>query len=112
MIALEQIKAFLADLARPFTLYAMGFSGAWATVVIADKVSDGNDGAFVLGAIGLTVTGLYAGKVIENYRIAAAQAAVETERAKSTPPPAEALKPAADDGEIPPDPTMYGGPRA
>lgn len=99
------VKAFIADLARPFTLYAMGFSGAWATVVISRKVTDGNDGAFVLGAIGLTVTALYAGKVVETFRVAASNAEVEKVRAKATPPPTEALKPPED------DPTMFGGPR-
>lgn len=97
------VKTFIADLARPFTLYAMGFSGAWATVVISRQVEDGTDGALVLGAIGLTVTALYAGKVIENYRVAASNAEVEKVRAQGNPPPAEALKPATDDGELPPD---------
>lgn len=103
---MSAIKDFIADLARPFTLYAMGFSGAWATVVISRKVADGNDGALVLAAIGLTVTALYAGKVIETFRVAASNAEVEKERAKASPPPAEALKPAeaapAPEPEVPP----------
>jgi hypothetical protein len=107
------IKTFIADLARPFAIYATAASAAWATVVIAYKVTDGNDGAWALGAIGLTLSAIYAGKVIENYRTAASNAEVEKERAKASPPPAEALKPAAiPDEPAAEDPTLYGGPRA
>lgn len=90
----DQFKIIVSDLARPFTLYAMGFSGAWATVVIAAKVSDGNDGAWVLGAIGATVSALYAGKALEVANVAKHTSEVEKERAKASPPPAEALAPA------------------
>lgn len=102
----DQAKAWFADLARPFTLYAMGFSGAWATVVIAAKVTDGNDGAWVLGAIGATVSALYAGKALEVANVAKHASQVEVERAKASPPPAAALAaapPTTDDGELPPD---------
>lgn len=100
---MADFKTLIADLARPFTLYAMGFSAAWATVVVSFKVDNGNDGALVLGAIGLTLTGLYAGKVIENFRISASNAEVEKVRAQAMPPPAQALKPATDEGELPAD---------
>jgi Na+/glutamate symporter len=101
---MDRVKDLIADLARPFTLYAMGFSGAWATVIISRKVDDGNDGALVLAAIGLTVSALYAGKVIETYKVAASNAEVEKERAKGSPPPDRALQPATGgDGELPPD---------
>jgi len=104
-----EIKTFIADLARPFTLYAMGFSGAWATVIISGKVKGGDDGYLVLGAIGLTVSALYAGKALELANISKHTAEVEKVRAQASPPPADALKPAeaaqpveADDGELPP----------
>ena len=117
-----QVKDWIADLARPFAIYATAFSAAWATIVIAYKVNDGNDGAWALGAIGLTLSAIYAGKVIENYRVAQSSAEVEKARAVVTPPPGTATVTAApdvkveakvtevDDGE--PDPAMYGGPRA
>lgn len=99
---MTDIKSFLADLARPFTLYAMGFSGAWATVVIAAKVQDGNDGWGVLAAIGATVSALYAGKALEIANVSKHNAQVEVERAKASPPPEVALAPApTDDGELP-----------
>jgi hypothetical protein len=97
------VKEFIADLARPFALYAMGFSSAWATVVIARKVEGGGDGALVLGAIGVTLVGIYAGKAIEETRKSGHNAEVEKVRAaQSSPPPAQALAP-ADGGELPPD---------
>lgn len=97
------MKAFIADLARPFAIYATAVANGWASVVIAYKVTGSEGGALVLGATGLTLTGLYAGKVIENYRTAASNAEVEKVRAQASPPPAEALKPATDDGELPPE---------
>jgi hypothetical protein len=95
-------KDIIADLARPFAIYATAFSAAWATVVIAYKVKDGNDGAWALGAIGLTLSAIYAGKVIENFRMAASNAEVEKVRAQASPQPAEALKqpPPADERSL------------
>lgn len=99
----DWIVTKVADLARPFTLYAMGFSGAYATVVIAAKVTDGNDGWGVLAAIGATVSALYAGKALEVANVSKHTAQVEVERAKASPPPEKALAPAtAGDGELPP----------
>lgn len=109
---LDLIKAFVADLARPFTLYAMGFSGAWATIVVSAKASNGNDGAWVLGAIGATVSALYAGKALEVANVSKHAAEVEKVRATASPPPDTALQPAAPSApEADDDPTMFGGPR-
>lgn len=85
---LDAAKVFIADLARPFALYAMGLSSAWATVVISKKVEDGSDGALVVGAIGITLAAIYAGKAIEETRKSGHSAEVEKVRAQ-TPPPAE-----------------------
>lgn len=103
-MTLDAAKVFIADLARPFALYAMGLSSAWATVVISKKVEDGSDGALVVGAIGITLAAIYAGKAIEETRKSGHSAEVEKTKAQagaSTPPEISE-----------PDPTMYGGPRA
>lgn len=99
-----------ADLARPTTLYAMAGSAAWATIETVKHVTNGLDGAAVLGAIGVTLSALYAGRALENASISKHTAQVEVERAKATPPPTTALAPATEpeSGE---DPAMYGGPR-
>lgn len=90
---LDRIKTTIADLARPFAIYATAVANGWASVVIAYKVAGSEGGALVLSATGLTLTGLYAGKVIENYRTAASNAEVEKVRAQASSPSAAALKP-------------------
>jgi hypothetical protein len=92
MSRLEPIKSFIADLARPFAIYAASVSGLLATVVVAQKVTTAEGGALVLGAIGLTWTSLYAGKAIEETRKSGHAAEVEKVRAQASPPSAEALK--------------------
>lgn len=111
----DAVKAFIADLARPFAIYAASGSGAWATVVIADKVTTAEGGALVLGVLAGWGTALYAGKAFENTRIAGQNAEVEKEKARSTPPPGTAQITAAadvdvtvrdataDPGELPPE---------
>lgn len=108
-MTIEQFKGLLADLARPFSIYAAAASGGYATVVIAHKVTTAEGGALVLGVLAGWGTALYAGKVYEKAAESRHAAEVEKVRAaQSSPPPAEALKPAApeppaDDGELPPD---------
>lgn len=118
---LERAKIFLADLARPFSIYAASVSGAWATIVIAGKVTTAEGGALVLGVLAGWGTALYAGKAIENTRLSGHAADVEKARVSATPPAGTAVITAAPDvdvtvrdaagGDAEPDPTMYGGPR-
>lgn len=98
-------KAAMADLARPFALYSVGASTGVAIVRLAWVGDDLSNGAVFIGAAlgGLGV--LYGAKAWENAKVGGQAAEVEKERAKATPPPAEALKPAStdsDDGELPP----------
>ncbi len=96
----DAVKAFIADLARPFSIYAASISGAWATIVIAGKVTSAEGGALVLGVLATWGTALYAGKAIENTRIAGHTADVEKEKARSTPPPGTAQITAAADVDV------------
>ena len=57
--ASERIKAFIGDIARPFAIISTSFAAAWATIVIASKVENGNDGAIFAGAYFLGVASLY-----------------------------------------------------
>lgn len=105
-MTLTETKAFIADLARPFAVYAASVSGAWATVEIAAKVTTAEGGALVLGVLAGWGTALYAGKAYENTRISAHSAEVEKVRAQASPPPEKALEPATppeDDGTLPPE---------
>src|SRR5690606_15953692 len=48
---LERIKSFIGDLARPFAIIATSFAASWATIVIAYRVENGNDGAIFIGGV-------------------------------------------------------------
>jgi len=102
----DQIKSWIADLARPFSIYAASGSGAYATFVIAQKVTTAEGGALVLGVLAGWGTALYAGKVYETQKLGGQNAEIEKIRAQANPPPAQALAPASavvDDGELPLD---------
>lgn len=80
MTRAEIIKGFIADLARPFSIYAAALSGAWATVVVASKVTTAEGGAIVLGVLAGWGTALYAGKAFETTQIAKQSANVEVSK--------------------------------
>lgn len=61
----EMVKAFIGDLARPFAIISTSFAASWATIVIAGKVENGNDGAIFAGAYFLGVGTLFLGKAVE-----------------------------------------------
>lgn len=93
----DKAKEWIADLARPFSIYAAAASGGYATMVIAHKVTTAEGGALVLGVLAGWGTALYAGKVYE--RAAESRHAAEVEKVRAqqgSPPPAEALKPAVE----------------
>lgn len=117
MTRIEAVKGLIADLARPATFYAAAISGGYAvfqiSTAVAQAVSEGKGSlegaAIVLGTILTGVAGIYGLKAVEETRKSGHSAEVEKERAKASPPPAEALKAAvpdapetADDGELPP----------
>lgn len=91
---MADVKDWIADLARPFSIYAASLSGAWATVVVAQKVTTAEGGAMVLAVLAGWGTALYAGKVYEVASANRQSAEVEKIRAQQTPPPAVALAPA------------------
>lgn len=102
MSRLDQIKAVVADLARPFAIISTSFAASFATVNISLRVTGGESGAIFLTAVYAGVGALYVGKAFENTRIAGHNAEVEKVRAQANPPPAQALGP-ADGGELPAD---------
>ena len=64
------VKAFIGDLARPFAIYVSSLSASIATIIVANKVEDGNDGAIALGAVGVLVLGIYTAKAWEVAKVA------------------------------------------
>lgn len=99
----DTAKIWIADLARPFSIYAASASGAYATYVIAQKVTTAEGGALVLTVLAGWGTALYAGKVYETQKLGGQNAEVEKIRAQASPPPATALQaaPVADEPPAP-----------
>jgi hypothetical protein len=71
------IRAFIGDIARPFAMISTSFAAAWATIVIASKVENGNDGAIFAGAYFLGVASLYGAKAVETINAARARRDVD-----------------------------------
>lgn len=67
-----RIADFLGAVARPFAIVWTALCGGIAFVITALKTNDGNDGAVLVGAIGLIVTGIYLGKAWEVVKVAQA----------------------------------------
>lgn len=80
---LERIKSFIGDLARPFAIIATSFAASWATIVIAYRVENGNDGAVFIGGVFVGVGALYIGKAWEVAKAGKQTAEVEIAKAKT-----------------------------
>ncbi len=80
---LERIKGFIGDLARPFAIIATSFAASWATIVIAYRVENGNDGAIFIGGVFAGVGALYIGKAWELAKTSKQNAEVEIAKAKT-----------------------------
>lgn len=75
------VKAFIADLARPFAIYASGLGTAVATVIGTMKCQNDTEASLVIGAAGLILNGMYAVKEWGTTK----QRVAETNAAASTP---------------------------
>jgi hypothetical protein len=73
----EMVKVFIGDLARPFAIIATSYAASHATIVIASKVENGNDGAIFAGAYFLGLGTLYLGKAVEAINTARARRDVD-----------------------------------
>lgn len=73
-MTLDQFKSLVGDLARPFSIIASSFAASWATVVVAYRVNDGNDGALFIGAVFAGVGALYGFKAVETWKTQAKSA--------------------------------------
>lgn len=62
---LDRIARFIGEIARPFAIMSTAYAASHATVVIASKVENGNDGAIFAGAYFLGVGTLFLGKAAE-----------------------------------------------
>lgn len=62
---MTRVSEFIGHIARPFAIIATSFAAAWASVVAAYRIENGNDGAILLGAVFAGVGALYIGKAWE-----------------------------------------------
>ena len=67
-MTLEQFKSLVGDLARPFAIISTSLAASVAIIIVALRVSDGNDGAAFMGAVGLMVGGIYGFKAVETWK--------------------------------------------
>jgi len=79
---LDQWVAAFGNAARPFAIYATSAGSAIATVIVALRVQNGNDGAIFLAAVGGLVGAIYGFKSWENNKAKAAE--VEITKATGT----------------------------
>ena len=80
-MTLDQFKALIGDLHRPFAVIVASAAGAVATVVVAFKVDGFEGAALFIGAVWGGVAGLYWGRAWENARSRRAEADVDIARA-------------------------------
>lgn len=72
-----KFATFIGEVARPFAIIWSSLTGGVAAIIMATRVEDGNDGAILMGAIGLVVTGVYGFKAVETWKAKQAQADVK-----------------------------------
>lgn len=65
---LERAAAFIGDIARPISLALLSAAASIATVVIATKVKDGDDGAFFIAAVFAGLSAIFIGKAVEVFK--------------------------------------------
>lgn len=95
---MTDLRQIIADLARPFSIIATSLSAAVVPVIVVWRTTpdrlDLSAAAILVGALYAGVAGLYWGRAWENQKVSGHTAEVEKERAKASPPPPEALRPA------------------
>ena len=81
---LEQIKAFVGDLARPFAIISTSLAASIATVAIALRVKTFGEGALYIGAVFAGVGALYGARAWEKVQDGKRSAEVEIAKAAPT----------------------------
>lgn len=106
---MSAVKAFIADLARPYTFYSIATATAVAIVKMAWEITDGYQAAALAGVSLAGASAIYIGKAMEVTRTSAHAAELEKVKAQAAPQPVAEPQQPSDDAQ---DPTMYGGVRA
>ncbi len=96
MSMLAACQGFIGEIARPLAVLATSTAAAIATVEIAGRVRDGNDGALFIGAVFTGLAVIYGAKSVEVFKKHQASAEVEKARGSATAP-------GGDDATLAPD---------
>lgn len=65
----DKVKAFVADLARPYAIYMVS-TATGVAIVRGAWIVTGPEAAVYIGAVGIVILGLYGAKVYENSKVA------------------------------------------
>lgn len=66
-MTLDRLAWFVGQLARPTAIVTTSTAASIATVIIALRVQDGNDGFVFIGGVFAGVSALYLGKAAEEF---------------------------------------------
>ena len=64
----DRLAEFIGKVARPSAIIVTASAAAWATIIIAHKVTDGDDGFLFIGGVFTGVAALYIGRAVESFR--------------------------------------------
>lgn len=102
---LETLAHFIGEIARPFAIMTTAYAAAHATILIAGKVENGNDGAIFAGAYFLGVGTLFLGKAAEIISAGRHRRDVDVAQATGTSPTPQDVRVVNDPEEaVPVDP--------
>lgn len=105
-MTLDRISWFIGQIARPVGIMAACLSAGIASIIMAAKVTDGNDGYLLAGAIWLGAGAIFGAKALEERGKAKSQAEVEIARATgASPAPQQVEVINTPDAPIPVEPT-------
>lgn len=80
----ERWAAFIGNVARPLSIFVASVSAGVASIIMASRVEDGNDGYLLAGAIWLGAGSLFIGKAVEVWKTNQAASDVEKTRATAS----------------------------
>jgi hypothetical protein len=85
-MTLDRIAWFIGEVARPVAIIMGCFSAAAASIIMASKVTDGNDGYLLAGAIWLGASVLFGAKAAEEFGKSKNSANVQIARSTGNAP--------------------------
>lgn len=76
-MTMREVAWFIGEVSRPLAIMSTSFSASAASIIVACKVDNGDDGWWVVAAIFAGVGSLYLGKAVEMWKGRNADAKVE-----------------------------------